>query len=119
MRHYHLLLALLGLVITQCRPPTPILGELPEEDRRHGDEIVAALEKYHSVQGHYPDTLAQLESEYISEIKPPRYGQGKWDYVTYGGKDTFALFLWGVNLTDNGYGYNVPEPEWTRIENSF
>ena len=103
------------LAFTGCPANT---GAIPK-DLQYGDEIVAALEKYHADHGHYPDTLWALQPEYIREIKQPRYGERRWDYTRYCEKGTFALVIWGAKPYHDGYGYNVPDPKWTRIENSF
>ncbi len=87
------------------------------EDFRHGDEIVAALEKYRTAHNHYPDTLGSLEPEYIGQIKQPRYGERRWEYIRYCEKGTYALFMWRADHA--GYGYNVPDSKWTYIDNSF
>ena len=76
---------LLCLALASCENKTAT-----QEDFRHGDEIVAALEKYRAAHGHYPDTLGFVE-EYIGEIKQPQYGERRWEYIRYCEKGTYAL----------------------------
>ena len=102
-----LCVAILSLALAGCERRSATA-----EDFRRGDEIVAALEKYRADHGHYPDTLGSLSMVY----KDPDYGERRWDYVHYCEKDTYALFMW--TSTKAGWGYNVPDSKWTRIDNS-
>jgi hypothetical protein len=67
---------------------------------RNGEQIAAALEKYHADKGKYPATLEELEPVYISEIIQPKSIWG-WLYTIDG--DNFAIGY--VNYVDSfGYG---------------
>jgi hypothetical protein len=88
-------------------------------DERIGDQIIAALEKYKTGRGSYPDVLSELEPTYIRQITQPRYGQRRWDYIHYCKNDTFGLAVWGRKLTDNAYMYNSERKKWEVVENSF
>jgi hypothetical protein len=112
---FHILAVLVSLALSGCGANTRSVAH----DLKHGDEIVAALEKYRAERGHYPDTLGELEPNYIAHIKQPRYGEHRWDYIRYCEKGTFALFIWGAKPYHDGYGYKAQEAKWTRIENSF
>ena len=52
-----------------------------EQSERRGDDVVRALESYHSKNGKYPNALVQLQPEFIRVIAPPLAGRQKWDYV--------------------------------------
>jgi hypothetical protein len=87
------------------------------EDFRRGDRIVAALEKYRAEHGDYPDTLSVLVPTYMRAVEDPDYGDRRWDYIHHSMKRTYGLFMWRRDKA--GYGYNVPEPKWEYIDNSF
>jgi hypothetical protein len=87
------------------------------EDFRRGDAIVAALQKYRADHGHYPDRLGSLAPHYIRALQNPDYGERRWDYIHYCEKDTYSLMMW--TSTKPGYGYNMPDPKWVFIDNSF
>lgn len=121
---YFPLIALIG-----CRPlaapPTPrgfetpvdSMKSAPWDDIRVGDEIIAALERYKTDQGHYPEELSELVPSYLPAITPPKFGEKKWTYSPK--HNSFALFLWGETQDSDGYGYGAPEKQWEVIHNSF
>ena len=87
------------------------------EDFRRGNDIITAVEKYRAAHGDYPDTLSVLAPNYIRAVEDPDYGEQRWDYIHHAEKGTYGLFMWRRDKA--GYGYNVPEPTWTYIDNSF
>ena len=95
--------------------PADPMKSAPSEDIRVGDEIIAALEKYHTDQGHYPEELSELVPKYLPAITPPKFGEKKWTYSP--GQHSFALFLWAENPTADGYAYGAPEKQWKVARN--
>jgi hypothetical protein len=88
-------------------------------DERIGDQIIAALEKYKTARGSYPDVLAELEPDYIANIIQPGYGEHRWRYVHYCKNDAFGLAMYGGRLTDDDYVYSSERKKWEVAENSF
>jgi hypothetical protein len=88
-------------------------------DERIGDGIIAALDKFKTEQGVYPDTLTQVVPTYIKEITSPHYGEKRWDYIHYCKNDSFGLAMWGRKPTDDAYMYNSERKKWEVVENSF
>lgn len=115
MKSHYLFLILCAVVLTGCEPNK---SSVPA-DMATGNEIAGALGKYKGEHGHYPEQLSDLVPKYISEIKPPRYGEKKWIYVKYRDKGTFALFMWGAKAYQDGYMYDPDKNEWEVVENSF
>ena len=104
----------LGLLLAGCSDERQTTSG---EDFRRGDAIIAALEKYRKTRGTYPDTLDALVPNYLPAVQEPDYGERRWDYVPHNEKGTYGLFMWRRDKA--GYGYNVPEPKWEYIDNSF
>jgi hypothetical protein len=102
-------------VLVSCQPSK----ESIPADLKTGDQIVAALGKYKSQTGSYPDVLSALEPDYLRQIIPPRYGEKRWDYIHYCKKDSFALFMWGRKAYQDGYWYDSDKKQWGVVENSF
>lgn len=105
---------IIGLLLVGCDDEHTTASA---EDFRRGNDIIAALEKYRAAHGVYPDTLSVLVPTYLRAVEDPDYGERKWVYIHYGEKRTYGLFMWRRDHA--GYGYNVPEPTWTDIDNSF
>jgi hypothetical protein len=104
-----------ALLVGGCTPDkTSVVN-----DQSAGDKIVAALEGYKTDRGHYPDHLDELVPKYISAIKPPGYGQKKWDYNHLATPDSFGLYMWGRKAYQDGYLYNSERKQWELVENSF
>ena len=103
------------LMMLSCAPAK---SSVPNE-QQHGDQIIAALEKYKAERGSYPDTLSELEPNYLGHITPPHYGEKKWDYVHYCKNDSFGLAMWGRRPTDDGYVYSSERKKWEITANSF
>ncbi len=112
---FGLILLCFATLLTACESSK---SSVPN-DERNGDQIIAALEKYKTERGSYPDVLSQLEPTYISRIVPPRYGQGRWDYIHYCKNDSFGLAMWGRRVTDDGYVYSSERKQWEIAKNSF
>jgi hypothetical protein len=81
-------------------------------DQLIASEIVAALEKYRTEHGTYPERLSDLVPKYIAEIKPPRYGAKKWDYVYHANRDLFSLVLPAQKSYEVSYWYNTLRREF-------
>ena len=115
-------------ILANCRPPPASVSPreqesndemrlAPRADLAIGDQIISALEKYNTDQGHYPEELSELLPKYLPAITPPKFGEKKWTYSP--GEHSFALFLWGKTPSSDGYAYGAPEKEWTVVHNSF
>jgi hypothetical protein len=81
-------------------------------DQSTARKIVAALDMYRKERGTYPDRLADLTPKYMSAVKPPRYGEKKWEYVHYPKRDSFALYLRGRKHSQETYWYNPLRQEF-------
>ncbi|MDH4240571.1 MAG: hypothetical protein OEW48_13505 [Phycisphaerae bacterium] len=49
-----------------------------------GGDLINALETYHSEHGRYPHALDGLIPKYVTQIKPPRWGDTEWLYTCNG-----------------------------------
>lgn len=54
-----------------------------EESKEIGAELVAALYRYQSETGAYPDALERLVPEYLPRVRPPTWGLQRWRYRRY------------------------------------
>lgn len=97
--------------------PADEMKSAPWEDLRVGDQIIAALEKYHADHDHYPEELSELVPNYLSAIIPPKFGEKQWTYSP--GQHSFAVFLWGATQDADGFCYGAPEKKWKVVHNSF
>ena len=59
-----------------------------------GDRIVAAIERYHHREGHYPAKLEELVPRDIPAILPPIEGRKKWEYWPRSDGSDFDLEFW-------------------------
>lgn len=50
------------------------------ETKQRGNQIVGALENFHSDKGRYPQVLTELSPKYLSDIPMPTWGLRKWEY---------------------------------------
>jgi hypothetical protein len=105
-------------ILASCRPPPAWVSpreqesndemrSAPRADLEIGDQIIAALEKYNTDQGHYPQELSELLPRYLPAITPPKFGEKKWTYSPR--EHSFALFLYGETPSSDGYVYGAPE----------
>jgi hypothetical protein len=69
-----------------------------------GGDIINVLETYHSEHGRYPNTLDDLIPKYITQIKPPLWGETGWLYKRH--KKDFVLEV-GYEFGDGDYLYPV------------
>ena len=104
----------IGLLLTECSDERQTASG---GDFQRGDAIIVALEKYRTDHGTYPDTLDALVPKYLPAVQEPDYGERRWVYITYNEKGAYGLFMWRRDKV--GYGFNVPEPKWVYIDNSF
>jgi hypothetical protein len=51
-----------------------------ESTKTIGDQIIKAIDKYHSTHGKYPNRLKSLVPDYIDEIQNPIWGLREWEY---------------------------------------
>jgi hypothetical protein len=53
--------------------------------KRHGEEIIQALGRYHGDRGHYPANLDELFPRYLMKAPTATWGLKKWEYTNAGG----------------------------------
>ncbi len=81
------LLLLYAIFFIEASPRVPAGADA--ETMKIGGDIINALETYHSEHGRYPNTLDDLIPKYITQIKPPPWGETGWLYKRH--KKDFVL----------------------------
>jgi hypothetical protein len=71
--------------------------------KRHGDEIIQALGRYHDDRGHYPANLDELFPRYLVKAPTATWGLKKWEYTNAGGGFTLAV----REVGSDGYNHSL------------
>lgn len=79
-RHWLIVMVAIVAVLSGCEKPLPTISS-PEVValRTRGEQIVAALQRYHSEKGEYPKSLDVLVPDYLTSI-PVGSAYTEWSY---------------------------------------
>jgi hypothetical protein len=84
-----------------------------ESSKKKGSGIVAAIDRYKSDHGKFPENLSQLVPQYIDRIEKPDAGDMDWLYETdVDGKD---FSLW-VKCRETDKPSTTHEPNFEHLE---
>lgn len=62
-----------------------------KETERRGNQVVTALTRYQTDNGHYPASLEELTPKYLREIPSPTWGLKQWRYENNGSRFTLMV----------------------------
>lgn len=102
---------LTGAILACSIIPTdepPGVGETADKGYAISEPVIAALEKFKSDHGSYPDELAGLVPDYLSEI-PTTTGELDFSYTRNGESYAFSFHYRGPGLNTCTY---TPEEKW-------
>jgi hypothetical protein len=88
-------------MIEHADRPRPLLHDRrarprrPRHRRRHADEVIAAVERYHADHGDYPHRLDALVPRYLPRVPSAKYtlAHHAFEYWTHEGGATLMYYL--------------------------
>jgi hypothetical protein len=90
-----------------------VITVLTDENRRAGEEIVAAIEAFKQQNKRYPEKLAQLQPKYLGKIPLPAPGT---NFVYAASPDGTAAWFGYQTQQDTFNEYDTRTRKWQRLE---
>jgi hypothetical protein len=90
-----------------------VITVLTDENRRAGEEIVAAIEAFKQQNKRYPEKLAQLQPKYLGKIPLPARGT---NFVYAASSDGTAAWFGYQTQQDTFNEYDTRTRKWQRLE---